>query len=82
MDLNKIYFIINEVLDAYILEGIKPEDLLTFLNISKDNYEFIYNKIYRKLTVENIQFESDILKECLNDSIRDKVAIINDTTNK
>ncbi len=78
MNLNKIYYIINEILDVYITEGIKPEHLLTFLNTDEDNYKFVYNRIYRKLNLENIQFESDTLTECLKDSIRDKVGLLND----
>ncbi len=78
MDINKIYFFINEVLDGYLLEGIKPEHLLTFLNTTENNYKFIYNRIYRKLTLENVNFESELLEKCLKDSIRDKIAILND----
>lgn len=78
MNLNKIYFVINEILDAYISEGIKPEELLTFLNADEDNYKFIYNKVYRKLNLDNIQFDSTVLAECLQDSIRDKVGMLND----
>jgi len=78
MDINKIYFIINELLDSYIKEGIKPDHLLTFLNKDEDNYKFMYNRLYRKLTLENISFDSDTLTECLIDSIRDKVALYND----
>ena len=78
MAINKIYFIINELLDSYIKEGIKPDHLLTFLNKDEDNYKFMYNRLYRKLTLENISFDSDTLTECLIDSIRDKVALYND----
>lgn len=78
MDINKIYYIINELIDSYIKEGIKPEHLLTFLNKDEDNYKFIYNRLYRKLTLENINFDSDTLNECLADSIRDKVSLYND----
>lgn len=81
MELNKIYFIINELIDSYIKEGIKPEHLLTFLNVEEDNYKFMYNRLYRKLTLENIQFDSKVLNECLTDSIRDKVALFNDINN-
>jgi len=78
MDINKIYFIINELLDSYIKEGIKPDHLLTFLNKDEDNYKFMYNRLYRKMTLENISFDSDTLTECLIDSIRDKIALYND----
>lgn len=78
MNRNKIYNTINVILDAYIIEGVEPEHLLTFLNTDEDNYKFIYNKIYRKLNLDNIQFESNILTECLQDSIRDKIALLND----
>jgi len=82
MNLNKIYFIINDILDSYILEGINPEDLLTFLNADEDNYKFVYNKVYRKLNLDNIQFESTVLSECLQDSIRDKIGMLNDMSKK
>ncbi len=78
MNINKLYFYINDLLDSYIKEGIKPEHLLTFLNVDEENYKFIYNRLYRKLTIENINFESDKLTEYLVDSIRDKVALFND----
>lgn len=78
MDLNKIYNVINEVLDSYIVAGVSKEDLLSFLNNAEENYDFIFNKVYRKLTLENVQFESEELKTCLKDSVRDKIAIIND----
>jgi len=78
MDINKIYFHINELLDSYIKEGIKQEHLLTFLNTDESNFKFMYNRLYRKLTLKNIQFESNILLESLKDSIRDKISLIND----
>lgn len=78
MNINKIYFIINETLDGYISEGIKPKHLLKFLNVNEENYKFIYNRIYRKLTIEDVQFESTVLNTCLVDSIRDKVSVLND----
>jgi len=78
MNKNQIYNTINKILDAYIIEGVKTEHLLTFLNTDEENYKFIYNQIYRKLNLDNIQFESNILTECLKDSIRDKVALLND----
>lgn len=78
MNKTQIYHTINEILDAYIIEGIKPEELLSFLNVDEENYKFMFNKIYRKLNIDNIQFESNVLTECLQDSIRDKVALLND----
>ena len=78
MDINKIYFIINEVLDSYLNEGIRPDHLLNYLNTDENNFNFMYNRVYRKLTLENVTFESEVLKECLKDSIRDKISIIND----
>lgn len=78
MDINKIYFYINELLDSYIKEGIKPDHFLTFLNKDEGNFKFMYNRLYRKLTLENVSFESNILSESLIDSIRDKIALTND----
>lgn len=82
MNINKIYYYINEVLNNYINEGIKPDHLMNYLNIDEDNFKFIYNRIYRKLTMENVMFETDILEECLKDSIRDKISLLNDINNK
>jgi len=79
MNKNKIYFHINSLLDSYLSEGIKPEHLLNFLNVEEENYKFIYNRLYRKLTLEDVSFESNDLTECLVDSIRDKIAFYNDT---
>lgn len=78
MNTNKIYYIINDILNSYIMEGIKPNHLLTYLNSNEDNFKFIYNRIYRKLTLDNIQFESSILTEYLKDCIRDKISLLND----
>lgn len=78
MNVNQIYLYINEILSSYLNEGIKAEHLLNYLNSDKENFDYIYNRIYRKLTMENIQFESDILIECLKDAIRDKIYLLND----
>lgn len=82
MNINKIYYFINEILYSYINEGIKPKHLLKYLNTNEKNFEYIYNRIYRKLNMEEVQFESDILKECLIDSIKDKVYMLNDLCEK
>lgn len=78
MSVNKIYHVINEVLNNYLEEGIKPEHLLNYLNTNENNYKYMYNRIYRRLTLKDISFESSQLEECLKDSIRDKIAILND----
>lgn len=78
MNINKIYYFINEIINSYLNDGIKPKHLLTYLNTNEKNFQYIYNRIYRKLTVENVQFESQILKECLVDSIQDKIYLLND----
>lgn len=78
MNINKIYYFINEIINSYLNDGIKPKHLLTYLNTNEKNFQYIYNRIYRKLTIENIQFESQILKECLVDSIQDKIYLLND----
>jgi hypothetical protein len=82
MDINKIYYQINNLLESYLDEGIKPEHLLTYLNVNEDNYKFIYNRLYKLLNLNNIHFESEILKECLIDSIRDKISLYNDIKEK
>jgi hypothetical protein len=79
MNLNKIYFTVNEIFDSYVAEGVKPDHLLTYLNNDSENLNFIYNRAYRKLTLENTMFESDVLKNVLKDVVRDRVAFYNDT---
>lgn len=76
---NKIYNIANQVLDAYIKEGVQSQDLANYLNV-KENFEFVYNRCYRRLTMDDVMFESDDLKECLRDIVRDRIAFINDTS--
>lgn len=80
--IEKIYFYINEILLSYLDDGVRPEHLLQYLNTSEDNFKYLYNRIYRKLTIENIQFESDQLTDALKDSIRDKIALYNDIKNE
>lgn len=75
---NKIYSVINEFLDSYVIEGVNPQQFLNYLNTDEDNFKLIYHKIYRKLTIEGVSFESKELTECLVDSIRDKIALLND----
>lgn len=81
MNLEKIYHNINLVFDSYINEGIKPEHLLNYLNVNEENFDYMYNRLYRKLSLENIQFDSDTLKECLIDVIVDKVNLMKDLKN-
>jgi len=78
MSKTKIYHVINQFLDSYVLEGVNPQHFLSYLNTDEDNFKLIYHKIYRKLTIEGISFESQILTDCLVDSIRDKIALLND----
>jgi hypothetical protein len=78
MNKNKIYQVINQLLDSYVIEGVSPQQFLTYLNTDETNFKLIYHKIYRKLTMENISFESKELTEYLVDSIRDKIALLND----
>lgn len=74
----KIYQVINQFLDSYVIEGVSPQQFLSYLNLDEANYQLIYHKIYRKLTIEGVSFESTELTECLVDSIRDKIALLND----
>jgi hypothetical protein len=74
----KIHKYINIVLNEYIKAGITLEDLTNFLNTDEANYKLIYNKIYQKLTLNNIQFESSELSHALKENIIDKINIIND----
>ena len=76
--INKIYSIINTELDKYLNNGVLQEHLLNFLNTDKQNFDILYQKIYRKLTLENISFESNQLTDCLKDIIQDRIAVYND----
>jgi len=76
--MNSIYIIINEVLDKYLENDVKYEHLLNYLNTNEDNFRYVYNECYKKLTIKNISFESTELKECLRDNVRDKIALYND----
>jgi len=78
MNKTKIYQAINQFLDSYVIEGVTPQQFLNYLNLDEANYNLIYHKIYRKLTIEGVTFESKELTECLVDSIRDKIALLND----
>lgn len=78
MNKTKIYHTINKFLDAYVIEGVNPQQFLSYLNTDEGNYKLIYHKVYRILTMEGISFESKDLTECLLDSIRDRIALIND----
>lgn len=80
--MERIYFTINNLFDTYINEGIKSDHLLNYLNVNEDNFKYIYNRLYKKLTMENIQFNTEQLKECLIDVIEDKINLFNDLKNK
>lgn len=76
--MNKIYHYINEILNNYLNEGIDPKDLMSYLNTDEENFDLIYNKLYKKLTLDDVSFESNQLKEALIDSIQDKINFIQD----
>jgi hypothetical protein len=77
-----IYNKIHETLDEYLDLGIRNEHLINYLNTDEENYKFVYSKIYKKLTIENIQFTSEDLHKYLKDVIVDKIRMYNDITNK
>ena len=79
---SKIYKAVNDVLDAYSNEGVKPEHLLNYLNVNEDNFKFMYSRVYRKLTMEQVSFESSDLVEALKDVVRDRIAFYNDTVGR
>lgn len=76
--MEKIYYTINNLFDTYINEGIKSDHLLNYLNVNEENFKYIYNRLYKKLTLENITFETEQLKSCLIDVIEDKINLFND----
>lgn len=77
----KIYYQVNKLFISYINEGVNVDEFIGYLNVNEDNFKFIYNKLYKKLTLENIQFTSDQLKSILIDSIKDKINLLNDLKN-
>lgn len=76
--MNKIYLHINKVITEYLNEGIRPEHFVNYLNVHEDNFKYMYNKIYKRLTLDNVQFESETLKESLIDILQDNIYLIND----
>lgn len=76
--MNKIYQYINSVLNDYIEGGVSAKDLMSYLNTDESNFNVIYDKIYKKLTLDDVQFTSKELKEALIDNIQDKIHFIND----
>lgn len=80
--MEKIYYTINNLFETYISEGIKSDHLLNYLNVNEENFKYIYNRLYKKLTLENITFESEQLRSCLIDVIEDKINLLNDLKDK
>ena len=78
MNKNKIYKIANEVLDSYYVEGIKNEDLLSYLNKSEDNFNYIYNKTLKKCNMDQLEVNEESVKDIIKDIIRDRIAFLND----
>lgn len=78
MNTNRVYKIANEVLDSYYVEGIKNEDLLSYLNKSEDNFNYIYNKTLKKCNMDQLEINEESVKTIIKDIIRDRVAFFND----
>lgn len=81
MSLEKVYYTVNKLFESYLNEGVKADHLVNYLNVNEENFKYIYNRVYKLLTIENIQFTSEQLKECLIDIIEDKINLINDLKN-
>jgi len=78
MNTDAIYVCINYVLDDYLESGVTATDLLQYLNTAEENYTFVYNRLYRKLTIDKVQFDSDTANACLKDAIRDRAMMLTD----
>ena len=76
--MNKIHQYINSILNDYINEGIGANDLMKYLNTDETNFNVIYDKLYKKLTLDDINFSSTELKEALIDNIQDKINFLKD----
>lgn len=80
MNTNRIYQIANEILDSYHVEGVKNEDLLSYLNKSQDNFNYVYNKTLMKCNMDQLEVKESEVKTILKDIIRDRIAFLNDST--
>lgn len=76
--MNEIYRYVNSIINDYIEKGVKLEDFINYLNTDEKNFDLIYQKLYKVLTMNNINFESDQLKDALITSIKDKINFLTD----
>lgn len=76
--MNKIHQYINSILNDYIDAGVQTKDLLKYLNTDESNFNIIYEKLYKKLTIDDVQFTTEELKEALRDNLQDKINFLKD----
>jgi len=75
-----VYGLINSFLDSYVEKGVKVPDLLEYLNRIEENFDYILAKIQFKADLINMELPEGDIKEALKDSIRDRIAFLNDIT--
>lgn len=76
--MNKIHQYINSILNDYIDAGVQAKDLMKYLNADESNFNIIYEKLYKKLTIDDVQFTTEELKEALRDNLQDKINFLKD----
>ena len=76
--MNKIHQYINSILNDYIDAGVQTKDLMKYLNTDESNFNIIYEKLYKKLTIDDVQFTTEELKEALRDNLQDKINFLKD----
>ena len=73
-----VYGLVNSVLDSYVDQGVKVPDFLDYLNRIEENFDYILAKIQFKADLINMELPEGDIKEALKDSVRDRIAFLND----
>jgi len=75
-----VYGLVNSFLDSYVEKGVKVPDFLEYLNRIEENFDYILAKIQFKADLINMELPEGDIKEALKDSVRDRIAFLNDIT--
>ncbi len=75
-----VYGLVNSFLDSYVDKGVKVPDFLDYLNRIEENFDYILAKIQFKADLINADIQVEDIKEALKDSVRDRIAFLNDIT--
>lgn len=75
---SNVYGLVNSFLDSYVDQGVKVPDFLEYLNRIEENFDYILAKIQFKADTLNIDLPKEEIKEALKDSVRDRIAFLND----